>query len=76
MGDDDDFDCEITNIGTMRIIIFDGAVCSLSGVRYVPKMRRNPISFGVLDSKGCSYSARGGIMNVTHSIRALMKAEK
>lgn len=45
-------------------------------VRYVPKMRRNLISLGVLDSKGYNYSARSGVIKVTHSIRVLMKEDK
>lgn len=57
--------CEIANVGTMRIMMFDGVVPILSEVRYVSKMRKNLLSLGFLESNGCGYLLRDGVMKVT-----------
>lgn len=49
----------------MKVKIFDGVVHTLSGMRYVPKMRKNLISLGRMDSKGFRYSAASGAMKIT-----------
>lgn len=68
--------CDVTGIRTVKIKMFNGVVHTLGGVAYVPKMRRNLISLGWLDSKGCSYSAAGGAMKITCGYLVLMKGEK
>lgn len=41
----------------MKIKMFDGMIRTFGGVVYVPKMRRNIIVLGLLDSMCCRYSA-------------------
>ena len=47
------------------IKIHDGIVRTLSNVRHVPDLKCNFISLGTLESKGCKYSAEGGVLKVS-----------
>ena len=60
----------------MKIKIFDGAVRTLGGIVYIPKLRRNLISLSRMDSNGCKYFAGGGAMKITRGGKVLMKGEK
>ncbi|XP_071689077.1 uncharacterized protein [Rutidosis leptorrhynchoides] len=42
--------------------MYDGTVRTLTDVRHVPELRKNLISLGTLDSIGCNYRARGGVI--------------
>lgn len=68
--------CDIMGVGTVKIKMFNGVVRTLSGVPYIPKMRRNLIFLGRLDSKGCKYLAAGGGMKITCGCLVLMKGDK
>ena len=68
-----DATCPVIGIGTVKIKMFDGVVRVLNNVRYVPNLRKNLISIGVLDDLGYSYSLKGGIMRITKG--ALMVRE-
>ena len=48
----------------------------LSNVRYVPNLRKNLSSLGVLDDLGYSYSSNGGIMKITKGALMVMKGQK
>ncbi|KAM2047258.1 hypothetical protein ACFX1T_005942 [Malus domestica] len=50
MGDDNP--CTTKGIGTVRLKLHDGMVKELTGVRYVPNLKKNLISLGTLKSKG------------------------
>ena len=45
--------CDVMELGTVKVKIFDGVVCTLGVVTYVPKLRKNLISLSQLDSNGC-----------------------
>lgn len=60
----------------MKIKIFDRVVRTLGSVIYVPKMRRNLISLGRLDSKECKYLATGGAMKITRDCLVQMKGNR
>ncbi|XP_077225800.1 uncharacterized protein LOC143859002 [Tasmannia lanceolata] len=47
--------CDVTGVGTVKIKMIDGVVRTLGGVAYVPKLRKNPVSLGQLDSS-CRWS--------------------
>ena len=47
--------CEIKNIGKIRITNEDGAVIILKDVRYMSYMSKNLISYGMLEKLGCNY---------------------
>ena len=51
--------CKITDIGNIRIKIFDGVVRTLCDVRHVPKVENNLISLGTFDSNGYGYKSKG-----------------
>ena len=44
--------CQMIGIVTVRIKMFNGVVRDLTDVRYVPQMKKNIISVGVVESKG------------------------
>ena len=56
--------CRTVGIGSVRIKMFDGIVRTLKDVRHVPDLRKNLISLGVLESKGCKIIAEGGALKV------------
>lgn len=47
--------CKIIGIGTIRLKVDDGTEKILKEVRYIPKLKRNLISFGVFDRNGYSF---------------------
>jgi len=65
--------CNVTEIGTVKIKTHDGAVKTLSNVCHVPDLKRNLISLGTLQSKGWKYSAEGGVLKVSKGSRILLK---
>ncbi|GFZ04980.1 hypothetical protein Acr_17g0005520 [Actinidia rufa] len=74
----DDGDCLTVSegVGNVKIKMFDGAVRTLDGVVYIPKLRKNLISLSRMDSNGCKYFAGGGAMKITRGGKVLMKGEK
>ncbi|GJS54946.1 retrovirus-related pol polyprotein from transposon TNT 1-94 [Tanacetum coccineum] len=50
---------------TIQINMFDGTVRTLTDVRHVPELKKNLISLGTLDSIGCDYRGRGGVLKVS-----------
>ncbi|KAM2496278.1 hypothetical protein ACFX1W_036168 [Malus domestica] len=57
MGDDNP--CTTKGIGTVRLKLHDGMVKELTGVRYVPNLKKNLISLGTLESKGFRFHSDG-----------------
>ena len=53
--------------------MFDGCNRVLQNVQYVPELRRNLISLGMLDSIGCSVKIENGVMKVVKSALTVMK---
>lgn len=49
--------CKVTGIGTINIKMYDGVTKDIEQVRYVPELKRNLISLGVLDQLECSIKA-------------------
>lgn len=43
---------------------------------HVPKLKKNLISLGVLDSGGYEFSCQGGVLKVSKGILVVMKATK
>jgi hypothetical protein len=48
--------CKTVGVDSIRIRMFDGIVRELMDVRYVPELKYNFISLGVLDSCGYKYT--------------------
>ena len=62
---DNDVSCNVVGIGSIQIKIFDGTNKILTDVRYVPELRKNLISLGVLDTNGYKTFIQGGVMKFT-----------
>jgi hypothetical protein len=56
--------------------MFDGTVKILTDVRHVPKLRKNLIYLGVLDTGGYKSIVQGGVMKVYKGILLVMKEKK
>ena len=56
--------CQVGGIGTITIKMFDGIIKHLKDVRYIPKLRRNLVSLGVLEDAGYSNKIVVGTVNV------------
>ena len=65
--------CNVTGIGTVKIKTHDDVIRTLSNVRHVPELKHNLISLGTLESKGCKYSAEGGVLKVLKGSQTLLK---
>ncbi|TXG72438.1 hypothetical protein EZV62_001017 [Acer yangbiense] len=68
--------CKVTGIGSVKLKLHDGMVKTLTDVRYIPDLKRNLISLGVLDSNGYCYKAQNGVLKVMKGSMVVMKAEK
>jgi len=60
-------------IGTVYIKMFDGMVCELKEVRYVPQVKKNFISVGALKALGPAVSVRDGILKITKGSMVVLK---
>ena len=69
-----DAQCKVVGEGTIKIKTHDGIVKTLTGVRYVPELKRNLISLATLESHGCRYSVEGGVLKVSKGAIVLLKA--
>ena len=52
--------CKVAGIKTVSIKMFDGVTRDLEQFRYVPNLKRNLISLGMLDQLGYSIKAENG----------------
>jgi hypothetical protein len=68
--------CKTLGVGSIRIKKFAGIVRELTDVRYVPNLKSNLISWGVLDSCGYKYTGQGGALTLSKENLVLMKARK
>ncbi|PWA35109.1 hypothetical protein CTI12_AA612520 [Artemisia annua] len=51
----------------------DGTIVTLKGVRYSPKLKKNLISVGTLESKGFEVRAKDGVMTIISGVLVVMK---
>ena len=68
--------CKMVRIGTVKIKMYDGAIRTLTKVRYVLELRKNLISFGALNSLGGRYGAEGGVLMAIEGAMVVMKGQK
>ncbi|XP_071704885.1 uncharacterized mitochondrial protein AtMg00300-like [Rutidosis leptorrhynchoides] len=71
-----DVACKVVGIGTIQIKMYDGTVRTLTEVRHVPELKKNLISLGTLESIGCEYRVRGGVLKVSRGALVVMKGER
>ncbi|GFZ13173.1 hypothetical protein Acr_23g0015580 [Actinidia rufa] len=62
--------------GSVRFRMADGRFVTLTEVRHVPNLRKNLISIGMLDAKGCSFDASGGILRVSKGNKEMLRVDK
>jgi hypothetical protein len=55
---------KIEGIGFVKIYIFEEVIHTLTNVRFIPNMRKNLISLGMLDTKELTWSASEGLLQV------------
>ena len=67
---------KIARIGTVQIKMFDRVVRTLGNVRHVPHLKRNMISFSILDSKGYKYICEGGVLKISKGTRIVLKGKR
>lgn len=60
-------------IGSVRLQNEDGTIVNLKGVRYSPKLKKNLISVGTIESKGFEVRAKDGVMKIISSALVVMK---
>ena len=57
-------DLHVQGIGSVRLKMDTGRMATLTGVRHILEIKRNLVSIGQLEGKGCNFSTRGGVMRV------------
>ncbi|GFZ12927.1 hydroxyproline-rich glycoprotein family protein [Actinidia rufa] len=62
--------------GSVWFRMADGRSVTLTEVRHVPNLRKNLISIGMLDAKGCSFKASGGIFRVSKGNKEMLWGKK
>ena len=65
--------CKVAGIGTINIRMFDEIERDLKQVRYVPELKRNLISLGVIDQVGCSIKSENGNLQIEENGLVIMK---
>jgi 5'-3' exoribonuclease 2 len=64
---------KIVGIERIKIKKFDGMVRTLIEVIHVPKIKKNIISLGFLDSRGYKFTSQGRALKVSKGILVVMK---
>ena len=68
--------CKIAGIGSISLKNHDGSTRVLTDVRYIPKLEKNLISLGTLESKGFTIIMQNGILKVVSGALVVMKGIK
>lgn len=68
--------CLVKGIGSIRLKLQNGSEKLLTEVRYIPDIKRNLISLGVLEQKGCSFLSSGGVMKIMRGSEVVMEARR
>ena len=70
---EDNQPCKIAGIGSISLKNRDGSTRVLTDVRYIPKLEKNLISLGTLESKGFTIIMHNGILKVFSRALVVMK---
>ena len=65
--------CKVTGNGSIKIKISDGMERLLQNVRYVPELKCNLISLGLLDKNGFQFQSSNGMLIVSKGSYIVMK---
>lgn len=66
--------CEVTGIGKVNLRMHDGEIHRLEREHLVPKLCKNLVSLGRLDSEGYNSLARHGVLTMMRGHTVLMRA--
>ena len=69
----DNHPCKVAGIGSISLKNHDGLTRVLIDVRYIPKLEKNLISLGTLESKGFTIILHNGILKVVSRALVVMK---
>lgn len=68
--------CNVKGVGSVKFRMADGLVKLLSDVRYIPEIKRNHVSLGLLETKGFYFTSKNGKMEVRKGDKVFMTAER
>lgn len=71
-----DASCKNFGIGTIKIKMFDGVVRALCDVWHVPKLKKNLIFLGTLESDGFSFKGMDGVLLIIEGAMVVMKEKR
>ncbi|GFZ16423.1 hypothetical protein Acr_25g0008320 [Actinidia rufa] len=66
----------VVSKGSVRFRMADGRSVTLTEVKHGPDIRKNLISIGMLDSKGCRFEASGGTLSVSKGNKEMLWGRK
>ncbi|VFQ74038.1 unnamed protein product [Cuscuta campestris] len=64
---------KIAGVGTVQVLMFDGMVRTLTGVKHVLGLKGNLISLGALDLEGYRIFAQGGVLKISKGAMVVAK---
>lgn len=64
--------CKVMVIGTVKLKLIDGFIRILTEVRFIPQLKRNLISLGALEAKGCRFKLDNGNLLILKGSKVLM----
>ena len=68
--------CEILEKGKIKLKLHDRTIRFLNEVQYIPKLKRNLISIGLLESKDFKIAMENGTLKVQHGALVVMIATR
>src|SRR3954471_3044101 len=69
-------ECKVVGIGSIRMRMFDGEVRTIANVRHVPEVSSNLFSLGALEARGCRFASANGTLKVRKGSRIIYKGER
>ena len=65
--------CKIMEIGTIQLKTYYGSLQVLTDIRYIPSLKKNLISLGVLESNGFTITLKDKLLKVVAEALIVMK---
>lgn len=68
--------CKVISMGNVNFKVHDKTIRELKEVRYIPNLKRNLISLGMLDQIGLSIKVEYGELKILNRSTTIMKGAK
>lgn len=65
--------CRIKGVGKLKLRLHDKSIKILTGLRYIPNLKRNLVSLGMLESKGFNFKSEKGILYIQNEKGIVLK---